>query len=575
MIRSAAAGVCLSLMISGVLSLSVDSRETAAPQRAVRRSLALCAGEQQYVDQRKQLVEEALHRLLINCSEDSVPHIVLLASGGGQRAAVSLVGSLYQMAQDGLLDSLLYLGGVSGSTWSMASLYSDPEWSWNMDRAQSRLSGDGVELQDALGWLNKTAAEDGFSLSDVWGVLTSAGIMKQMDERRLSDEANRNASNPYPIYSAVEKHCYSHGPIEAKWFEVSPHEAGFTELDLFVNTSLLGSKFQMGDLLEKKPEMDMIKLQGVFGCALAHEELVVEFVPDWLRVGDSVNVPAQEYLRVYNTLHKLIGLTRMTVKDPAGLTQLDKLQKRLQDQVSRNESALLESKSLEEREALFQRWGLDLVTTVTTWTESLEDGPFKALVSMLTKQVIPLILKWEWGTTENFLYKYQDSTVPACLLMEERFQLVDAGALINVGYPPFLGDKRDIDLIIAPEYSAGDMFETLTLARDYAAKVKKPFPVIDDRILEDRDWPKDCYVFDGKENEPTIIYMPLFNRHNCKDAKQFTENMDKFSTFQRPFSQDMVESLLATAKTNMKNHRETLLREINKAVLRRQNKRKS
>lgn len=31
--------------------------------------------------------------------------------------------------------------------------------------------------------------------------------------------------------------------------------------------------------------------------------------------------------------------------------------------------------------------------------------------------------------------------------------------MMNVPYPPVLGDKRDIDLIIAPEYSAGDLFE--------------------------------------------------------------------------------------------------------------------
>ena len=48
-----------------------------------------------------------------------------------------------------------------------------------------------------------------------------------------------------------------------KWFEVSPHEAGFTELGIFVETSLLGSKFQSGELQEQKPEMDMIELQGV------------------------------------------------------------------------------------------------------------------------------------------------------------------------------------------------------------------------------------------------------------------------------------------------------------------------
>lgn len=43
--------------------------------------------------------------------------------------------------------------------------------------------------------------------------------------------------------------------------------------------------------------------------------------------------------------------------------------------------------------------------------------------------------------------------------MEETIHLIDAGLLVNVPYPSFLGDRRDIDLIIAPEYSAGDMFE--------------------------------------------------------------------------------------------------------------------
>ena len=62
--------------------------------------------------------------------------------------------------------------------------------------------------------------------------------------------------------------------------------------------------------------------------------------------------------------------------------------------------------------------------------------------------------------------------------------------------------------------------QTLTLARDYAAAVNKPFPEIDEKILEERDWPKDCYVFEGKEKEPTIVYMPLFNRNNCKGLLQ-------------------------------------------------------
>ncbi|XP_039994449.1 cytosolic phospholipase A2 gamma-like isoform X2 [Xiphias gladius] len=548
-------------------------RNETASEKPIRQSHSLCAGEQEYVNRRKRVVLESLNSLEINCSEDSVPHIALLASGGGQRAALGLMGSLYQMEKDGLLNTLLYLGGVSGSTWSMSSLYSDPQWSTNMDRAVSKLFGPGVELEQALAWLDERAKDELFSLSDILGVLTSAGLMKQLDLRCLSDEASRNATNPFPIYSAIEKQCFSDGPLEGKWFEVSPHEAGFTELDLFIETSLLGSKFQIGELLEQEPEMDMVRLQGILGCALAHEDIIRDFIPPWLNVPGHVDKVAEEYVYVVSTLDTLVGVIRSTIKDPVAQSDLNKMQKILKDKLIHNESTLLESKSLEERKILFQQWSLELLKAVATWSQSLEDGAFRTHVSLLTNKVIPLIMKWEWGTTRNFLYQYKDSTVPSCLRSEEIFHLVDAGMLINVAYPPFLGDKRDIDLIIALEYSAGNMFETLTLARDYAAEVKKPFPEIDDKILEDKDWPKDCYVFEGKEKEPTIVYMPLFNRQNCEDAEVFKAKMEEFATFKHPFSDENIQALLEMAKANMKNNKETLLREINKAILRRQNKR--
>ncbi|XP_034450281.1 cytosolic phospholipase A2 beta-like [Hippoglossus hippoglossus] len=561
------------LVISGALAEAADNMEVkeAASVKPIDQSPSLCAGEQDYVDRRKRVVLESLNSLGINCSADWVPHIALLPSGGGQRAAVGLMGSLSQMEKDGLLDPLLYMGAVSGSTWSMSALYSDPQWTGNMDRAVSTMTGPGVEVEQALAWLDKRSKEELFSLSDIWGVLTSVGIMKQMDLRHLSDEASRNATNPYPIYSAIEKGCLLDGPIEGKWFEVSPHEAGFTELGVFVETSLLGSKFQSGELQEQKPEMDMIELQGVLGCALAHDEVIREFIPPWLNVPGHIDRDADEYLRVYNTLDKLVALIRSSTKDPTTLSELNTLQKILEDKVNCNDSVLLESKNMEERKKMFHHLSLELLEAVDTWSQRLGNGQCET--SVIIKQVLPLIMKWEWGTTRNLLYQHEDA--PPCLGAEEIIHLVDAGLLINVAYPPFLGEKRDIDLIIVLEYSAGNMFETLTLARDYAAEVKKPFPKIDDQVLEEREWPKDCYVFEGKEKEPTIVYMPLFNRRNCQDAKEVDAKMEEFSTFQPPFSEAKIKFMLETAEANMKNNKELLLREINKAVLRRQNKRKS
>lgn len=63
----------------------------------------------------------------------------------------------------------------------MASLYNDPQFSTNMDAAVSRLlDSPSVTLEQAVDWLGERAKEEHFSLSDIWGVLTSAGIMKQV-----------------------------------------------------------------------------------------------------------------------------------------------------------------------------------------------------------------------------------------------------------------------------------------------------------------------------------------------------------------------------------------------------------
>lgn len=57
------------------------------------------------------------HQIYYVSMQDEVPNIALSASGGGERATVSLLGFLSQMEKEGLLDTLLYIGGVSGSTW--------------------------------------------------------------------------------------------------------------------------------------------------------------------------------------------------------------------------------------------------------------------------------------------------------------------------------------------------------------------------------------------------------------------------------------------------------------------------
>ncbi|XP_056144341.1 LOW QUALITY PROTEIN: cytosolic phospholipase A2 beta-like [Lampris incognitus] len=548
---------------------AMKDASTMHPKPSVRLSHPLSAGEQEYIHKRKDVVLRTLNSLGITTTLDSVPHIALLASGGGQRAAVALMGSLHQMEQDGLLDTLLYLGGVSGSTWSMSLLYSDPWWSGNMGRAVSRLTSSEVGLEDALAWLGERMKKEDFSLTDIWAVITAGVIMKQLDFHLLSEESGRNAMNPYPIYSAIEKTCHQNGPTTAKWFEMTPHESGFTELGLFINTSHLASQPHVPE----RQEMDMVKLQGVMGSVLADEQAMVNNFPDWLKApqqAKSVWDVLQLYTCMHHTVNKLMNVIRTNTDDPTSLSELDDVQKTLKENLNLLPFVTFQMMNPEERREMFDRWSQEMLKPLEAWIQIMEEGPYKEYVSRLTGSILHLIGRWEWGTTENFLYRYPNASVPFCLRSKQNLHLIDTGLHINMPFTPFLGHKRDIDLFIALEFSEGDIFKTLTLAKNYAAKVKKPFPEIDDKVLQEKDWPKDFYVFEGKHNEPTIIYMPLFNRHNCKDAEEVRQRMEEYSTFQLPYSQEKIEFLLETAKDNMKNNKDAILREVHKAAQRRQ-----
>ncbi|XP_030234413.1 cytosolic phospholipase A2 gamma-like [Gadus morhua] len=548
-----AAYVCVFTLITQTLFLPVEAGGATGSQPQEPASL-LSLGEQQFVSERKEGIRNSLQSLGMHINADSVPHIALLGSGGGQRAAVALLGSLQQMGQDDLLDTLLYMGGVSGSGWAMASLYTDPQWSTNTAAALARLTQPGPEVDDIMAWLKVRSEQEDFSLSDLWGSLLSSSIMKQMDRTRLSDEAKRQTTNPYPVYSALEQKCYLDGQTKGKWFELTPHESGFTELNHFTPTSLLGQrpsdsgasegekgveggKEEVMEVMGVEEEvmevmevevsgMDMVTLQGIIGSAMADEQKMLAHLPDWLK----------NILDIHS---------------------------------SPSEGAV----DSQERKTKVDAWMEKVLKPMREGLLALPDGPVKDVVSWVVLKLLPLITEWKWGTTANFIYHSPDEFIPECLRSTENLQLVDAGLFLNSPYPPFLGARRDVDLIISLDFSLGQSLESLTLARDYAVEVGKPFPVIDDTVLEEMDWPRDFYVFPGGRSAPTIVYMPLFNQRNCRDAAEVKSKMAEYTTVQMPYNQKKIAGLLKIAMDNMKNNKNKLMLEMHSAAVRKQERR--
>ncbi|XP_029609956.1 cytosolic phospholipase A2 gamma-like [Salmo trutta] len=601
--------------------------------KTVRLSHSINDEEIKYVTLRKTLIKKWLKGQGFNCELEDVPNIALLGSGGGERAAVGMLGSLFQLEQDNLLGSLLYMCGVSGTTWCMSSLYSDPALSLSerCDEVIMKMKDSTVDWSKAVEWLKlRKEQNQDFNLTDFWGAFIACYFMKEMHTRCLSEDTN--IIKPYPIYSAIELDCHRQGDTKGVWFEMTPYESGFSGLGAFVPTSCLGSQFEGGTLREKRKEMDMVLLQGICGSSFADRQVNNAYVVKkiWSLFGDppvlssAGSGPGHESIsvefestgkvevcesvpsRVVSCMSELIKYAEDPdpLKTREVITTLGQL---LKDLVSSKgemlwnmDSESWKRASLVERKKFIETVSLELILTSDSWTKDWKDKRYTcndhanegmSAESMRTsdkwsfpisrfpdglwivKNIFPLVQTWEWGTTSNFLFKFQDTNVLSSMASKEKIHLVDAGLKMNSPYPPVLRPSRDVDLIISLDFSEGDPFETVFSAKKYALQQKVPFPPVKESVRDEKDRPQGCYVFEGRRpEEPTIMHMPLFNLQNCKDKEEIKEEREKYKTIHLHYGEPEIEHLLKKAKDNMKNNKYRILVQIIMAVQRRKNR---
>ncbi|KAI2646742.1 Cytosolic phospholipase A2 gamma [Labeo rohita] len=507
----------------------------------VRIGHSLHTNEEEFVIKRRETVFQSLQELEIHCSQNEVPHIALLGSGGGQRAMVGLLGSLVELDKAGLLDCILYLSGVSGSTWCMASLYQEPDWSTKLDTVKDkiikRLSGPEVSWGDAYAKLKKYHKKDNFSLTDVWAVMVITEYVKEIDEQKLTDQWDQLSKDPFPIYAAIDKQCKQKEDGDP-WFEISPHEAGYSLTGAFVETSSFCSQFDNGSKKKEQPEMDMLYLQALCGSALADEDEIFTFFWEKIKGADafqdSVLLKFEKFFPHLIPIKKKKTLERMS-EDPKDPPE-EMYYQVLMDLVDMNLSVLN---------------GKDPSDLDQSIRKSLND---------LFLSICTCMAKWIWGRNYNFLHKMRDEAVPAALLESNMRDYEDAGLLLNSPYFSVLREERHIDLIISLDFSDGDPFMTVRETAEMCKKLNIPFPEVN-IPREDLKKPKDFYVFKG-QNAPTVIHIPLFNVVNY-DVETWR---NKYATFQRAYSAEMITDLMEIAGKNILNNREKLLEQIRAVV---------
>jgi phospholipase A2 len=248
----------------------------------VRCGRELSSEEQQFNAMRGRVVKKGIQALTgVDCSEldpISVPRIQICASGGGYRAMVATLGSLIGMEETGILDCVTAMSGLSGSTWTMASWYSNGlTLTETRDRMAEQLSQEfythklwpdtvknhikervgfdqELGLVDVMGWhLHNHLNRDLPSKAEHW------------NHPRLSEQAARiaNGSKPMPIYTAV-----THEHKRYRWMEFTPWEIGMAQdINAYVPTWAFGRRFAQGCSTDFAVEPSLALLQATWGSA--------------------------------------------------------------------------------------------------------------------------------------------------------------------------------------------------------------------------------------------------------------------------------------------------------------------
>lgn len=485
---------------------------------------------------------------------------------------VGLLGCLDQLDKAGLLDCVLYLSGVSGSTWCMASLYQEPDWSTKLqtvkDRIFSRISGPAVSWSDAYAKMKEYYSEkDYFTLTDVWAVLAVTTFVKEIDESTLSDQQEQHKKDPFHIYTAIDKQCQD----KDSWFEITPYEAGYSFIGAFVDTPSFGSQFDNGYKVRPQPKMDMLYLQALCGSALADGKVNRKFLWKKIRdffqhmpIGEMGNDPSfsHEY-KCYEVLVQLADLNINVLEGNDPKASYDFIEQTLKELSGDNCQFNFHVEKLVLPDKRAARMNLNRYTLGVI--DKLNNLPFvwsKDLQMMM--RICECMAEWIWGTHYNFLHNMTDPAVPPALLTSNTRDYEDAGLMLNAPYYSVLRKEKKIDLIISLDFSKGDPFMTVRDAAENCTKSNIPFPHVN-LTGEDPNKPKDFYVFKG-QNTPTVIHIPLFNVVNCGD--QLEDRRKTYRTFQGAYSSEMITDLMDIAGKNISNNRERLMEEIRAVIYR-------
>ncbi|XP_073921846.1 cytosolic phospholipase A2 delta isoform X2 [Castor canadensis] len=533
------------------LQLKVDS----CPQElTMHLGFDLCAEEQAFLSKRKQVVAKALKQALQldrDLQEDEVPVIGIMAEGGGARAMTSLYGHLLALKKLGLLDCVTYLGGISGSTWTMAHLYWDPEWSQKDLKgpisharehlARSQLKAFSPECLASYHQELKLRAEQGYptTIVDLWALVLESKLHGQVTDHKLSEQraALERGQNPLPLYLSLNVKENNMDTLDFKeWVEFSPYEIGFLKYGAFIPSEFFGSEFFMGRLMRRIPESQICFLEGIWS-----------------------NIFSLNLLDIWYDLTCSGEDWKQHLKDKVGNTG-----------------------SYSWMEASWLQPG----TTLAQAFRGFLTG--RPLHQRTTNFLHGLQLHQDYCGQKDFSTWADcqvDSTPSQLTPRDSQLCLVDAGYFINNSCPSMLRRGRQLDLILSFNYSLSSPFEALQQTELYCRARGLPFPRVE-ISPEDQCQPRECYLFSDPAcpDAPVLLHFPLVNdsfksfsapgvRRSPTELQAGQVDLSRatspYTLFNMTYKEEDFDRLLQLSHYNVQNSQATILQALRTVLKRR------
>jgi len=500
-----------------------------ADDETVSLSTLLCDQEQDFRNNRAVVTHNACEQLLGKTLKIyEVPTVALCFSGGGYRAMIETLGALAGADEIGLLDAVMYTGGLSGSTWALTPwVFSGLSIGDYLNHISSNLNSFlSLNLSQILAinaLKNKKLNEGkGFGLVDLYGALLAKNLLNGLATTPqavtftdLVKNLNGTA-HPLPICTAVAGGVGNHG----LWYECTPFTVGCTQTG-FVPTCALGRTFENG--VSVKPasgqypsQLSLGDFMSMWGSAFAVDKERLEHEFGKMDVADSVSVLAQLGLARYG----LDGFGGDRLFHPGNITWA--LQKLWPDQ-NKNFAA----------------------ATVPNFTHNMQrDG----------------LWNWFTGNQQIPLSGEQDLA-----LIDGGYDLIDGHAM-NLAIVPLLRPERKVDVIIVIDSSA-NLIDALSLraAEKRAKALGLKFPVIDYTEIGTRS----ISVFKSDDRGvPTVIYMPCIKNEAYSDFDPQTSEYTGTADFY--YTPEQVTELSGLTKFTMQQSKNVIVDALQHAVSKKQ-----